>query len=127
VRDDARALAAAAGVAAAPAALDPLASLAPNCYFLVESATLAGACARSSEERASAFYAGNQIYRILPEPTQHAKMQQVLAKSREPFFSFLFALFSHFGGICHDFYYDSTTVKRSVLRGTPAFRLMPRL
>jgi hypothetical protein len=46
----------------------------------------------------------------LPEPTQTAKKQQVVAKPSKPFFSFLLALLSQITEICLDLYYVFTTV-----------------
>jgi len=60
-------------------------------------------------DRASGYEAGNQICEILPEPTQPAKKQQLVAKLGKPFFSFLFAFPLQFAEICGDLYYVFTT------------------
>ena len=65
---------------------------------------------RDSNPRPPACKAEKQIYKILPEPTQPAKPQQVVTKPSKLFFSFLFALRSQFAEICGDLYYVITTV-----------------
>jgi len=47
----------------------------------------------------------------LPEPTQTAKKQQLVAKPSKRFFSFLFALLSQFARICRNFHYVFITVQ----------------
>ena len=47
----------------------------------------------------------------MPEPTQTAKKQQLVAKPSKPFFSFLFALLSQFTRICRNFHYVFITVQ----------------
>jgi len=61
------------------------------------------------EPAAPACKAVNQIYQILPEPTQTANKQEVVTKSSNSFFFFLFAFHLKFTGIRRDLCYVFTT------------------